>query len=246
MRRSLQPSLSSVRQQHCIVYSILPTTCRDAGTVSVSPTRTCNRFPPYRTRALVQAAKDIEYDGSRALRPQQLRCTGTARLSTAHGDGLMREHDTHTRARCVGYSGRHAGRGQEPRTRVAGYFGVTSHQQQATRSGFARIVAGPTRRRGTPAPVASGEKVEGEHTGPCLFELVVRARPGGRALDHVLLSPSADAQVQGICTDEVARYWVRRNVLMLRWAWVIHVDGCVTRVFVTSSFLLETALSYCS
>jgi hypothetical protein len=117
-----------------------------------------------------------------------------------------------------------------------GYFGVTSHQQQqATRSGFARCVGGPTRRRGTPAPVASGEKVEGEHTGaegPCLFELVVR----GRALDHVHLSPSADAQVQGICTDEVARYRVRRNALMLRWAWVIHVDrvchACVCDKFI--------------
>lgn len=125
-----------------------------------------------------------------------------------------------------------------------GYFGVTSHQQQqATRSGFARRVAGPTRRRGTPPPVASGEKVEGEpgntrvrRDHAFLSWWSARVLAGGRALDHVHLSPSADAQVQGICTDEVARYRVRRNALMLRWAWVIHVDrvchACVCDKFI--------------
>jgi hypothetical protein len=128
-----------------------------------------------------------------------------------------------------------------------GYFGVTSHQQQqATRSGFARRVAGPTRRRGTPPPVASGEKVEGEpgntrvrRDHAFLSWWSARVLAGGRALDHVHLSPSADAQVQGICTDEVARYRVRRNALMLRWAWVIHVDrvchACVCDKFIPTT-----------
>ena len=89
-----------------IVYSILPT-CRDAEPVSVSPTRTCNRFPPYRTCALVQAAKDIENDGSRALRPPQLRCaalhcTGTARFSTAHDDASGTRVATPAAARSPG------------------------------------------------------------------------------------------------------------------------------------------------
>lgn len=225
----------------CRVASIAP-----AESFQRSPTALCTRsfllaetLNPFLFLLLVHATDSprtvrapsysIEYDGSRALRPPQLRCaalhcTGTARFSTAHDDASGTRVATPAAARSPG-----------PGSRVfRTYFAPATGNTI-----WVRRVGGPTRRPGTPAPVASGIKVEGEHTGaegPCLFELVVRARPGRRALDHVHLSPSTDAQVQGICTDEEARYRVRRNALMLRWAWVIHVDrvchACVCDKFI--------------